>query len=809
MADADDPYVTRATTPTPVPSQQQRYTILRSHQQGGLGLVSIARDEDFNREVALKEILPSSADDEHNRRRFVREAEITGALEHPGVVPVYSLGLYEDGRPYYAMRFVHGVDMQQAIEAYNAMPSAEKPLRFRQLLGRFVDVCQTIHYAHSRGVLHRDLKPSNIMLGDYGETIVVDWGLAKASGEGHSVDDMIAPPVTPSGQTPVDKTVAGRVIGTPIYMSPEQAEGRLDRFGVPTDVYGLGATLYHLLCGSPPFDPNNANVLGDARIGAFILPQERTPGVPKPLAVICSKAMAKQPADRYQTAGELGLEVERYLADEPVAAYREPISARSWRWIRGHRTLVLSLMTSAAVAVVALSLGVVLLSAANKQVSLAKDRADANFHEAVAERNRAEKNAALARQAVRDYYVRVSEETLLSQPGMQPLRNDLLGQAMTYYQQFLEESQDDPELRSEVAEAQFYLGNITEVISGPAPAIPHYQSALDIQGKQAESPDATDEAGIAYARSLNAMGRAYQKLQRPDQAFEFYERAVAIRQTLAEAQPDSPERARELASSVMNIGLLFASHGSTEEAVGYLRRAQTIRLAHVGDDDGAITPLRKDLGMGYFNLAQVLLGRQDALGAAEQLRLAITEFEAVEVAEPNDIANESRLANCRRALADVSAAMNEIDDAILEYQAAAKLMTRLVVRNPEAPAYALDLAGVRMNLGGLLRSIDRSEEALQEMLAAVELLTTPEGEPSSPRQRRDLGVAQREAGLLLILLDKKEEGLERLSSSRQVFKSLVREHPGQQDFSSELSKTNGAIHEAETEKESQPTEKAA
>ncbi len=369
MADADDPYVTRAATPTPVPSQQQRYTILRSHQQGGLGLVSIARDEDFNREVALKEILPASADDEHNRRRFVREAEITGALEHPGVVPVYSLGLYEDGRPYYAMRFVHGVDMQQAIEAYNAMPSAEKPLRFRQLLGRFVDVCQTIHYAHSRGVLHRDLKPSNIMLGDYGETIVVDWGLAKASGEGHSVDDMIAPPVTPSGQTPVDKTVAGRVIGTPIYMSPEQAEGRLDRFGVPTDVYGLGATLYHLLCGSPPFDPNNANVLGDARNGAFVAPQARTPGVPKPLAAICLKAMAKQPADRYQSAGELGLEVERYLADEPVAAYLEPLSTRAWRWVRGHRTQVLSLMTSAAVAVVALSLGVVLLSAANKQVS--------------------------------------------------------------------------------------------------------------------------------------------------------------------------------------------------------------------------------------------------------------------------------------------------------------------------------------------------------------------------------------------------------------------------------------------------------
>ncbi len=392
---------------------------------------------------------------------------------------------------------------------------------------------------------------------------------------------------------------------------------------------------------------------------------------------------------------------------------------------------------------------------------------------------------------------------------MQPLRNDLLGQAMTYYQQFLEESQDDPQLRSEVAEAQFYLGNITEVVSGPEAAIPHYQQSLDIQSKQAEAPDASDEAGVAYARSLNAMGRAYQKLQRPDQAFEFYEQAVAIRQKLAEARPDSPERARELASSVMNIGLLFAAYGDPGEAIGHLRRAQTIRLAHVGDDGQASTPLRKDLGMGYFNLAQVLLGQQDAPGAAEQLRLAITEFEGVESAKPGDIANESRLANCRRALADVSAALNNVDDAIREYQAAAKLMTRLVMRNPEAPAYALDLAGVRMNLGGLLRSIDRHEEALQEMLAAIELLKTPEGETSSPRQRRDLGVSQREAGQLLILLDKQEQGLEQLTSSRQVFKALVREHPGQQDFSSELSKTNEAIHDAEAEKETPPTEKAA
>ncbi|MCA9240977.1 MAG: protein kinase, partial [Planctomycetales bacterium] len=152
------PFVAEVTAAFSGAAETSRYVVLRKHQQGGLGLVSVARDRDFNREVAFKEILPKAAHDEQSRQRFVREAEITGALEHPGVVPVYSLGAHADGRPYYAMRFIRGVDLRQAIADYWESPKKDRPLKFRQLIGRFVNVCQTIHYAHSRGVLHRDLK---------------------------------------------------------------------------------------------------------------------------------------------------------------------------------------------------------------------------------------------------------------------------------------------------------------------------------------------------------------------------------------------------------------------------------------------------------------------------------------------------------------------------------------------------------------------------------------------------------------------------------------------------------------------------
>ncbi len=181
-ADRTGPYAVGTAT-----SEGQRYRILRPHARGGLGAVFVALDTELNREVALKQILDHHADDPVSRQRFLIEAEVTGGLEHPGIVPVYGLGTYADGRPYYAMRFIKGESLKEAIERFHADASlAREPgrrsLELRKLLRRFIDVCNAIDYAHSRGVLHRDIKPGNIIVGQHGETLVVDWGLAKATG---------------------------------------------------------------------------------------------------------------------------------------------------------------------------------------------------------------------------------------------------------------------------------------------------------------------------------------------------------------------------------------------------------------------------------------------------------------------------------------------------------------------------------------------------------------------------------------------------------------------------------------------------
>jgi serine/threonine protein kinase/Flp pilus assembly protein TadD len=356
-------------TRSPVPEEEvsatesavlgdDRYRVLRSHAQGGLGEVFVAEDRELNREVALKEIRSEYARDKDFADRFLLEAQVTGHLEHPGIVPVYGAGHHSDGRPYYAMRFIHGESFDKAISQFHGgteegeADSPERSVAFRQLLGRFVDVCQAAAYAHSKGVIHRDLKPGNVMLGRFGETLIVDWGLARVldnpERNGDSKGSWVRPTVGPASATR-----AGSALGTPAYMSPEQAAGDRDRVGPASDVYSLGAMLYEILTGKPSFDGNLVDVLDRIQRGKFSRPREVTSDVPAALEAVCLKAMATDPADRYADAQEIARDVESWLADEPPSAWREPLRARAARWIRKHQRLTAVTLTLAFVAVIA------------------------------------------------------------------------------------------------------------------------------------------------------------------------------------------------------------------------------------------------------------------------------------------------------------------------------------------------------------------------------------------------------------------------------------------------------------------------
>jgi serine/threonine-protein kinase len=287
-----------------------------------MGLVSLCRDNELGRNVALKELLPDNVANEEMQSRFLQEARITSQLEHPSIVPVYELVRPAGQPPFYTMRFVKGRRLTDAAHAHheNRRAGADTRLNLLTLLNAFVSVCNAVAYAHSQGVIHRDLKGQNVVLGDFGEVIVLDWGLAKRLDDGPATQQAQTSEATvdhpPSGPENDRLTRAGALLGTPAYMSPEAAASDLACLDERTDVYGLGALLYEILTGQPPFTADTQRAL-------LLKVQEEKPAaprsvvhdVPPALEAACLRALAKRPADRHASVSDLARDVQQWLAE--------------------------------------------------------------------------------------------------------------------------------------------------------------------------------------------------------------------------------------------------------------------------------------------------------------------------------------------------------------------------------------------------------------------------------------------------------------------------------------------------------------
>ncbi|PHS03682.1 MAG: hypothetical protein COA78_17465 [Blastopirellula sp.] len=325
-----------------------RYKLVRKLGQGGLGTVWLAHDENMQRYVALKEVTNANQASDATLERFRREAEITGRLEHPGIVPVYQLGHdKESGSSFYSMRFLGKQTLQDAISEYHERrdDGDDDPMLLRNLLTAFVSMCQALGHAHSRSVIHRDLKPENVAIDSFGQVIVIDWGLAKVLDEyglGDTQGDTSIGDIKSGGST-----MAGQVLGTPLYMAPEQATGRIDEIDHRTDIYGLGATLFAILTGLAPHElsqskstDNGARGLISAiASGKTPLPREANSQVDPALEAICLKSMAKKRYARYQSASELAEDVQRWMAGEPVSAFQERPLQKMKRWMTHNQRL--------------------------------------------------------------------------------------------------------------------------------------------------------------------------------------------------------------------------------------------------------------------------------------------------------------------------------------------------------------------------------------------------------------------------------------------------------------------------------------
>ncbi|HWE36980.1 MAG TPA: serine/threonine-protein kinase [Isosphaeraceae bacterium] len=795
---------------------RDRYTRTHLHARGGIGQVWLARDGSLGREVALKELRPEKAESPGVSARFLYEAKVTGQLEHPGIVPVYELADAADGRgPYYTMRFIRGKTLSEAIRDYHEARErgGDDPVALRDLLMAFVAVCNAVGYAHSRGVIHRDLKGANVVLGDFGEVMVLDWGLAKVAGQAEAA---AASPFLPDREDGHEETREGQILGTPAYMAPEQADGRLDEIDSRTDIYGLGAILYEVLAGRPPFTASKlTELLEMVRDRAAEPPGKLNPGAPPALGAVCLKALAKKPADRYATATELADEVRRWLADEPVLAYPEPFARRAWRWAKRHRTAVAAAGALAASAVVALGVGNVLIARERDEARLQRQQ---------------------ARQAVDDMYTGVAEQWL--EDRHDPLQRQFLEKALHYYENFTRQDAREPQVRLERGRAFLRLADIRRKLGQNVEARQSYARAVEVlgalaadrpglrdarhhlaraqgrlavhlvglgdyadaegllaQGERgledlASGPGATadDRRELAFVRKVQ--GDLKRLTGHFEEAGRSYRRAIADLGPLRSQAPADLAVRRDLAAAHEALGQLDRELGRPADAVASYRAAMGLQETLLAESP-TVPTLREALARTYNSLALLLLESGPAPEAEPYLRRELQQFERLAGDFPDRPEYRRTLARSSTNLGIVLRDTGRTAEAEGFYRRAIDLNAKLAAEAPEVVQYRLDLAKCLNNLADLLGGTGRFEPAEVEYRRALALAEPLAADhPEAPRHRFFLAVVLKQlAGVGQDLGRPDAEA--NYGRALALMDGLVASYPDDADYRKELAKCLG------------------
>jgi serine/threonine protein kinase/Flp pilus assembly protein TadD len=729
---------------------EERYTLTKLHAKGGIGQVWLARDAALGREVALKELRPERSENLNLWERFLVEARITGQLEHPGIVPIYELARRgDDNHPFYTMRFVQGRTLDEATSDYHAKRKEDSagPLDLLGLLNAFVGVCNTVAYAHSRGIIHRDLKGKNIVLGNFGEVIVLDWGLAKhvdsPSVEG---EDGAVPASAPTAEgAHLQATVAGQVVGTPAYMPPEQAEGRLNAIGRKSDVYSLGAILYEILAGTSPFTGSNTTeVLRKVIKEAPVPPRAHNPEAPRSLEAVCLKAMAKSPDERYESAAALADEVQRFLADEPVSAYPDPLSKQAARWARRNKTAVAAASVLVATSVLALSVGAVLVSR---------------------ERDQARRQREQARRAVDEMYTEVAEKWL--EDRLDPLQKQFLERALAYYEGFAHDTTAEPIVRQERGRAYLRVGDILKKLGRHDEAEKAYRRATEVLGRLARDVPSGTEHRFHGAHAQHQLGVSLAARGSHEEAEALLKRALSTQEAIS-GPPAAPTRYRQdLAMTNKSLGDLNRIRGKRSDAEAFYRRAVEIGEALVTANPSEPS-VRNDLSAAYDKLGLINRELGKNQDAEKAYRRSLELQNALAADYPTLPRHREVLANGLNGLGVFLQTTGRDDEAETTLRRAVEVAERLATDFPLRPEHRRNAAKIHLDLGSLLAEkksgLAEAEQNHRRAIALYESLTTEVADVA--QYRYDLARTYNDLGMLLRSTKDKTE-------SEQLFKKAV------------------------------------
>jgi serine/threonine protein kinase/tetratricopeptide (TPR) repeat protein len=707
------------------------YRVVREIARGGMGKVFAAFDLTLDREVALKVLLPGA-----NADRFVRESRITARLPHPGIPPVHALGTLADGSPFLAMKLVVGQTLAAEMKTADRL----------RLLQPFMQVCQAVGFAHSRGVIHRDLKPANVMVGAFGEVQVMDWGLAKdLTGRDGLMEPRppTAPPVPPvgtdaeqttdhsaageqttdhcaAGGSTDDQTQAGTVLGTPAYMAPEVAAGQAATR--TADVYGLGAILYTLLAGRPPYAAGTvADMLQKVTTTEPALFVKANSSVPAALLAICRKAMARKPDDRYPSADDVATDVRLWLSGEPVSVYREPWTDRVVRWARRRKTTVVAATVLLLTAAVAATVAAGLVWQEQRQTKIQWERAEG-------EKVNATENADAAIKVVHDLSRYVREVELVQLAGNRKMthqqRKLVFDQALPGYERLLALHPDDEQLRSTAALLHRIRANLCRALGELSEAEQSYRVASRHYGELASTKPKESTHQFDLAVTARDFALLLKTLGRLKESAAFLEGPIRRMEEYCRLAPDDPKTKATLAMMLLDRAELDYLLGLVAETERHARRSTELfaqSADRAADNPNSLGALFR--GMAEIRLAIALreLGRfDDALAVHDRVVERFAGIIKLQTDRTHFYLLEYHRAQAERAwtLARMSnrraSGLADLDSAIVGFE-------KLARQFPQLPSYPRSQGMATLYRGRLKALLGQREAAVQDLNAAAKL----------------------------------------------------------------------------------------